>query len=313
MKWLALVTLLLVACTPKPPPDPALAAELAEFDVRYEKLRSESLETLRAQAPKTSKDFRERTLGQDLDDWFFSRAASERIEKMREDAGNLRGDAAHSALLKARELVQAELARGSQISFYWVGQRPAPYWRHYWRAFFESNGAPVPEPDSRLLDRERRMRAALEVGDFKTANADAPELVRELREAISTATRHFRSQTAAMKFVPRKSPCGPDTAPIPWQEKAKFVAGESIESFYPRGAIERGEEGAVILRLRIARSGCMTAAAIAMHSGIADLDGAALQWAEASRFAPASSNGRAIDSELSLKLVFKIEESEPAK
>jgi TonB family protein len=62
------------------------------------------------------------------------------------------------------------------------------------------------------------------------------------------------------------------------------------------------------LRLRIARTGCVTAAALVVHSGVPALDSAALQWFESSQFSPASSNGRAIDSELSLRIVFKLED-----
>jgi TonB family protein len=313
MKRLMPVAMLLLAsCTPKPPPDPAVAAALSQFKAQYEERRTGALRSLHAQEPKTSRDFRGRTLSQDLDDWVFSRRTREQIEGLQKDAADLRGEDARGALTRASDLVQSELARASQISFYWMAQRPAPYWRDYWRAFFESNYVPVPEPGARLLDIEHRMRDALDAGDFKAANADAAQLVLALHEAISNEAHRFRNQTA-VTFTPRKSPCGPDTAPIPWQDKAKFVGGESLEKLYPPGATERGEEGAVILRLRIARSGCITAAGIVMHSGITDLDAAALQWVEAARFAPASSNGQAIDSEYPVKLVFRLEESAAAK
>lgn len=315
MKRLALITLLLVACAPKPPADPALAAELARFDAQYEKLRTESLESLRAPAPKTARDFRGRTVDQDMEQWVFAPETRKRIEAARESATSLRGDPAYAALRSADLLVKAEADRAAQISLYWDGARPGLYWRDYWQAFFEANGAPTPAPYARLLDQERQVRAALEVGDFGKANAEASQLATALRESLSAAARRFPSKDkpAALNYVARKAPCVAAIQPIPWQDKAKYVGGESIESFYPRAAIRRGEEGAVVLRLRIARTGCVTAAALVVHSGVPALDSAALQWFESSQFAPASSNGRAIDSELSLRIVFRLEDSAPAK
>jgi TonB family protein len=310
MKRLALVALLLVACTPKPPPDPALAAKLAEFDARYENLRTESLQSLRQHVPETSRDFRGRTVDQDMEQWVFSPEARKRIEAAREHAASLRGDLAYAALRAADLLVKTEVDRAAQISLYWDGARPGLYWRDYWQAFFEANGAPTPAPDARLLDQERQVRAALEVADFSKANAEASQLATTLRESLAAAARRFPSKDkpAALKYVLRKAPCGPAIQPIPWQDKAKYVGGESIESFYPPAAIGRGEEGGVVLRLRIARTGCAAAAALVVHSGVPALDSAALQWFESSQFAPASSNGRAIDSELSLRIVFKLED-----
>jgi TonB family protein len=265
--------------------------------------------------PKTSRDFRGRTVDQDTEQWVFAPEARKRIEAARESVTSLRGDPAYTALRAADLLVKAEVDRAAQISLYWDGARPGLYWRDYWQAFFEANDAPTPAPDARLLDQEEHARAALEVGDFSRANAEASRLATVLRESLSAAARRFpsRDQPAALKYVVRKAPCGPAIQPIPWQDKAKYVGGEAIESFYPPVAIGRGEEGGVVLRLRIARTGCVTAAAVVVHSGVPALDSAALQWFESSQFAPASSDGRAIDSELSLRVVFRLEDSEPTK
>jgi TonB family protein len=315
MRRLAWVVLLLAACTPKPPLDPELASRLAEFDETYENVRIGSGNSLRALKPQTSRDFRGRTVDQDMEQWVFAPETRKRIEAAREYATSLRGEPAYAALRTADLLVKAEVDRAARISLYWDGARPGLYWRDYWQAFFEANGAPTPAPDARLLDQERQVRAALVAGDFSKADAEASRLATALRESLSGAARRFPSKDkpAALEYVPRKAPCGPPIQPIPWQDKAKHVGGESIESFYPPAAIRRGEEGGVVLRLRIARTGCVTAAALVVHSGVPALDSAALQWFEASRFAPASSNGRAIDSELSLRIVFRLEDSEPAK
>jgi TonB family protein len=310
MRRLTLVVLLLAACTPKSPLDPEFERRLDEFDETYKNLRNGSQESLRAHVPQTARDFRGRTEDQDVEQWVFAPATRERIDAAREQAATLRGDPANAALRTAGLLVVAETDRAGQISSYWSGPRPGLFWRDYWHAFFEANGVPTPEPDARLLDQEREVRAALDVGDFSKANAKVSGLAAALRDSIKTAelSLHNQKKSAALKYIPRRTPCGPATQPTPWQDKAKYLGGESIDSFYPRAAIHRGEEGAVVLRLRIASTGCVTAAALVVHSGIPELDTAALQWLESSQFAPASSNGRAIDSELSLRIVFKLED-----
>ena len=300
--------LLLAACSP-PPQDPAFTAELAKFDTEYAQARAELPQQLRGLTPLTFEDFRGRLVAEDVAQWVFPPASVARIDAVRHEAGALRGAAATASLDQARLLLRVETARASDLSGYWMNQLPAPYWRRYWQAFFDANGIHPPAPDTRLVEIESQLRAALDAGNFAQANAQAPSLNRALRESLLTANRSVVDQRkeVALQFTPRKGACGAPRSPVAGTQKAKYAGGESIESFYPRSAMERGEEGAVVLRLQISRAGCATAAAVAVHSASPSLDAAALQWFEAAQFTPASRAGRAVASELTLKVLFKIE------
>lgn len=302
------VLLLLAACSP-PPQDPAFTAGLAKFDTEYAQARTDLPQQLRGLTPLTFKDFRGRLVADDVAQWVFPPASLARIDEVRREAGELRGAAAAARLDQARLLMKVETARASDLGGYWMSQLPAPYWRRYWQAFFDANGIPAPAPDPRLVEIESRLRTALDAGNFAQANAQAPSLNAALRESLVTATRNAVDQRkdVALQFTPRKGACGAPLAPAAGTQKAKYAGGESIESFYPRSAMERGEEGAVVLRLQISRAGCATAAAVAVHSASPSLDAAALQWFEAAQFSPASQAGRAVASELTLKVLFKLE------
>jgi TonB family protein len=94
--------------------------------------------------------------------------------------------------------------------------------------------------------------------------------------------------------------------PDPAKPDQHYLGGEPLEDFYPDGSVARGEEGPVVILLRISARGCATARAITVHSGYAPLDAAALQWIETAGFAPRRSGGKAVESYLSFKVGFRI-------
>ena len=313
MKRLALLALLLAACSPPDPTDPAHAARLAEFDAEYARATREIPATLRATVEPTAGDMRGRTIEDDIARWVFSEQSRRGIDNYRRLANKNESEAERAAYNLAVELFNAEVARAWQVRFYWSKQLPAAFWRRYWQVFFDANGIPVPAPEPRLLVAEAPIVAALEIGDFARANSLAPALNAALRDSIADATSRLSKErkTARFLFAPRKTPCGKPVPPAPRQKRAKFVDGETVETFYPQAALKRHEEGSTVLRMRIDRSGCATAVAIVVHSGIRELDAAAVQWFEAARFSPATLASEPVESELDMKVHFKLEESGP--
>lgn len=79
-----------------------------------------------------------------------------------------------------------------------------------------------------------------------------------------------------------------------------------IRPDYPKSSRSRGEEGDVVLSIRVAATGVAERVDVAVSSGFPDLDNAAVDAARAARFAPAKKGGKPIASIARLKLSFKL-------
>jgi protein TonB len=82
----------------------------------------------------------------------------------------------------------------------------------------------------------------------------------------------------------------------------------SLEDFWPVDSKRLGEEGTVLVRLKISATGCVTGAAIAGSSGFDMLDAAVLQAFETMEFIPAGVNGAAVESTATAPIVFKLKQ-----
>ena len=98
------------------------------------------------------------------------------------------------------------------------------------------------------------------------------------------------------------SPVAPRQARLDAPPKPK----RNIKPDYPRGARQRGEQGDVILEIRVNAAGAVDGVKVAVSSGFAELDEAAVKAARAARFSPARSGHEAVASTARLKLQFKL-------
>jgi len=303
----ALLTLALAACA-RHEPNPAAAAEVAAFGTEFERMQRE-LPQVYAKVPAGERDFRGRTFNDDIEQWVFSAQTRDEIEALEKRAAeaNSAGEA-KEIVARARERAQAEVLRAAAISQYWTAHLPAPYWRRYWDAVFESNRLPVEKPDSMLVATEQRITQSLDNGDFAQAGTQADELTAMLHESLNLASgRILKQRASAVSFSPRKTGCVQGAPPDPERRAPRIIRSEAVESFYPGEAIARGETGAVVLRTRVDRAGCGTHVAIVVHSGVESLDAAALRWFESAQFAPAMVGSQLIDSELTFKVKFELQ------
>ena len=103
----------------------------------------------------------------------------------------------------------------------------------------------------------------------------------------------------------------------PVQEKALAAADQAhveapagpkqqIRPQYPRGARQRGEEGMVKLSVGVDVFGAVSGVSVSLSSGFEELDAAAVKAVKRALFIPASVDGRAVDSTVSLTFVFKL-------
>ena len=80
----------------------------------------------------------------------------------------------------------------------------------------------------------------------------------------------------------------------------------NIRPDYPKGARQRGEQGDVILEIRVNAEGTVDDVKVATSSGFVELDEAAVRAAKAAKFSPARSGREPIASTARLKLQFKL-------
>jgi TonB family protein len=305
----ALLLLMAAGCSREPPPDPAIAVEVRNYDLAAYHLEQD-VRQLSAAAPDDGRDFRGVAIAQDLDQWVLTRKTRDEIHGLREQAQQSRTLAdARQSLARAASLLSFEAKRAAAISRYWRGHLPAPYWRRYWQALFEANGVSVDPPDPLLVAIEGRMKASLAKGDFDAAGNQADELVSAFAESRDLAAERIRHAShATPAYQARRTSCEKPESGEHGDNRARLIKGESLESFYPADAQRRGEEGSVVLQARVDRSGCAKQVAILVHSGVRALDEAALSWFETARFSPATRNSVPIESELAWKVRFVLKE-----
>ena len=80
----------------------------------------------------------------------------------------------------------------------------------------------------------------------------------------------------------------------------------NIKPDYPKGARQRGEQGDVILEIRVNAEGTVDDVKVATSSGFAELDEAAIRAARGAKFSPARSGHDPVASTARLKLSFKL-------
>lgn len=76
---------------------------------------------------------------------------------------------------------------------------------------------------------------------------------------------------------------------------------------YPEAARQSGEQGTVVLRVRVGRDGAASRVVVEKSSGSRHLDAAALQAVRAWRFTPARRGADAVESWMLVPIVFRLE------
>lgn len=104
-------------------------------------------------------------------------------------------------------------------------------------------------------------------------------------------------------------PSNPQTfQPAPRQARldAPPKPKRNIRPDYPKGARQRGEQGDVVLEIRVNAEGTVDDVKVAASSGFAELDEAAVKAARIAKFSPARSGREPVASTARLKLQFKL-------
>ena len=106
--------------------------------------------------------------------------------------------------------------------------------------------------------------------------------------------------------IPPPSPPAPAVAPKQAKIDAPPKPHKAIKPDYPKGARQRGEQGDVVLEIRVNAAGIVDRVDVVSPSGFSELDEAAVRAARAARFTPAKSGGSSVASTARLTLTFKL-------
>ena len=133
--------------------------------------------------------------------------------------------------------------------------------------------------------------------DFRLKAEDARREAEDARREAEDARREAEDAKAA-----RVSPAAPRQARIDAPPRTK----RNIKPEYPKGARQRGEQGDVVVEIRVNARGEVDDVKVAVSSGFAELDEAAVRAAKAAKFSPARCGRDAVASTARLKLQFKL-------
>ena len=135
----------------------------------------------------------------------------------------------------------------------------------------------------------------------KLAEPDPPESI--LEQAPASPARENTSDE-----VVQAPSTGGSAAQAPKQAKidAPPKPYKTIKPDYPKGARQRGEQGEVLLEIRVDAAGIVASVNIISSCGFSELDEAAVRAVRTARFTPAKSGGSPVASTARLKLDFRL-------
>ena len=128
----------------------------------------------------------------------------------------------------------------------------------------------------------------------------------EPREDARLKTEDVKAKDARRETRDENAASAPAVAPRQARLDAPPKPRRNIKPDYPKGARQRGEQGDVILEIRVNSKGTVDDVKVATSSGFAELDEAAVRAAKAAKFSPARSGHDPVASTARLKLSFKL-------
>jgi TonB family protein len=200
-----------------------------------------------------------------------------------------------------------QMQRQRMLQAYWNYYPSLTHNRDVWQNFLSRNHLPATTPHSdNVLMTERALLAALRSGIPTKEWAENAQLL--LNAYIDERKKLVRpSVPLPSDYRSRISPCPAASTETSGTRSPKYGRmTRSLEDFWPVDSKRLGEEGTVLVSLKISATGCVTGAAIAGSSGFDMLDAAVLQAFETMEFIPAGVNGAAVESTATAPIVFKL-------
>jgi TonB family protein len=107
--------------------------------------------------------------------------------------------------------------------------------------------------------------------------------------------------------------CGSQPATVPTASAVPPRAESLVQPAYPEEARKAGIEGTSIVEVTVGADGVMTRCSIAVSSGNAALDEAALQAVHVSRFAAGTKDGKPVEMMIQVPFRFKLADKQSSR
>ncbi|MBR3957149.1 MAG: TonB family protein [Kiritimatiellae bacterium] len=154
--------------------------------------------------------------------------------------------------------------------------------------------------------REENPPEAERAEDPLPPDPEAPKLAEPEPERERMETPELKPEPEKPKVEHPPAEITPAVAPKQAKIDAPPKPHKAIKPDYPKGARQRGEQGDVVLEIRVNAAGIVDRVDVVSPSGFPELDEAAVRAARAARFTPAKSGGSAVASTARLTLTFKL-------
>ena len=167
--------------------------------------------------------------------------------------------------------------------------------------------APMPAAAERRPPKPKVDEPPPEAKIEKPLPPDAGEVrFPEPKEDARLKTKDVKAKDERRETEDVKPVSAPTVAPRQARLDAPPKPKRNIRPDYPKGARQRGEQGDVVLEIRVNASGAVDDVKVAVSSGFAELDEAAVRAAKGAKFSPARSGRDPVASTARLKLSFKL-------
>jgi serine protease Do len=263
-------------------------------DAAYVSSMQQAIAAAEQMEPMIGNDIRGHRLSQDIRDFYEAQRASSRTIPVGSSA-------AESFDTLHRQQYQA-------LQDYWHQYPGVAHNRDLWSIFLARNAMPPDTPHQKeVTDAENALRSVLDSG---TPSADWSLRAHDLRVAYVQERRRvlMGRNSAVAAYRSRVLPCSP-SADKTSGKKSPIVGrmNSSLEDFWPLESKRLGEEGLVMVSLRISATGCAMAVALAGSSGSEMLDEAVMHFYETIDFIPGEVDGKPVESTVTMPIIFKLE------
>jgi TonB family protein len=273
----------------------AIAPTNSTLDEAVEHTKQSTLTAVAELDAALGRDIRGRRIVDDVNDYF----AATKKEMLAVPMGSSEADPAvwDARLAEWHGLLQA----------YWSSYPALSHNRDIWPEFLSRNRLSAATPHSAAVQAaEGTLLSALKSGvPTKQWAEDAQHL---LEAYIGERNQLVRSSLfKPVDYHARTSPCpaaAMETSGTKFPRYSRMT--RSLEDYWPIRSKRFGEEGTVIVSLKVSATGCPLSAAIQGSSGFDMLDAAVLQAYETMEFIPAGVNGAAVESTVAAPIIFKL-------